>query len=82
MVKIPDPCYGVFFMITCMLAICLLQNPSHIPGRVDFVVTDMVKHETLTVTWIASEMTKNTLGTECWLYDGKAQYPCESADLH
>lgn len=69
-------------MITCMLAICLLQNPSQIPGRVDFVVTDMVKQETLTVTWIAPEMTKNTLGTECWLYDGVAQYSCESADLH
>lgn len=69
-------------MITCILTICLLQTPSHIPGRIDFVVTDQVKQETLTVTWVAPELTKNILGEECWFYDGKESLPCEQADLH
>jgi hypothetical protein len=80
--KIPDPEYGAFFMITCILAVCLLQTPSQIPGRIDFVVTDTVKNETLTVTWVAPEMTKNVLGEECWLYDGKENYSCDELDLH
>ena len=63
-------------MFSCLLTICLLQTPSHIPERTDFIITDTVKNETLTVEWINSDMTKNTIGDKCWLYDGEAEYPC------
>ena len=63
-------------MLTCLLTICLLQTPSHIPERTDFTIIDMVKNETLTVEWITPDMTKNTLGDRCWLYDGEQEYPC------
>jgi len=54
-----------------------MQTPSLVPERTDFVIVDTENSEVLKVEWLTPFVTKNTLGEECWLYDGEETSPCE-----
>jgi hypothetical protein len=56
--------------------VCFLQTPSLVPERFDYTAVDTRSGEVLTVEWLTSDVTKNTIGATCWLYDGAEQTPC------
>ena len=65
-------------MLACAAAACLFQLASLVPGKVDFAIVDMQTGEMLKVQWLTPEVTKNTDGDTCWLYDGIAAHACDS----
>ena len=65
-------------MITCFALVCMFQTPSTLfADRMNYTIVDSAASTTLRVEWLTPDITRNTEGDTCWLYDGVDMKDCE-----